>query len=63
MRCSSTFLCNVPFLYLQLPTNLGGGEGKALYIDTEGTFRPERLVQIAERYTYEDAYCVGSLSG
>ena len=28
----------------------GGGEGKALYIDTEGTFRPERLVAIAERY-------------
>ena len=28
----------------------GGGEGKAMYIDTEGTFRPERLVQIAEEY-------------
>jgi DNA repair protein RAD51 len=28
----------------------GGGEGKALYIDTEGTFRPERLHAIAERY-------------
>jgi len=28
----------------------GGGEGKALYIDTEGTFRPERLLAIAERY-------------
>lgn len=29
---------------------VGGGEGKALYVDTEGTFRPERLVAIAERY-------------
>jgi DNA repair protein RAD51 len=28
----------------------GGAEGKALYIDTEGTFRPSRLVQIAERF-------------
>ena len=27
----------------------GGGEGKALYIDAEGTFRPQRLLQIAER--------------
>lgn len=27
-----------------------GGEGKCLYIDTEGTFRPERLLAIAERY-------------
>jgi DNA repair protein RAD51 len=23
---------------------MGGGEGKALYIDSEGTFRPERLL-------------------
>ena len=28
----------------------GGGEGKAMYIDTEGTFRPQRLVAIAERF-------------
>lgn len=25
-------------------------QGKALYIDTEGTFRPDRLVAIAHRY-------------
>ena len=29
---------------------MGGGEGKCLYIDTEGTFRPERLLAIAEKY-------------
>jgi len=29
---------------------MGGGEGKCLYIDTEGTFRPERLLAVAERY-------------
>lgn len=34
----------------QLPVSMGGGEGKALYIDTEGTFRPQRLVEIAQRY-------------
>ncbi|KAJ1418766.1 Rad51/DMC1/RadA [Sesbania bispinosa] len=28
----------------------GGGEGKAMYIDAEGTFRPQRLLQIAERF-------------
>lgn len=28
----------------------GGAEGKCLYIDTEGTFRPERLLAVAERY-------------
>jgi len=29
---------------------MGGGEGKALFIDSEGTFRPERLLSIADRY-------------
>lgn len=29
---------------------MNGGEGKCLYIDTEGTFRPERLLAVAERY-------------
>ncbi len=33
---------------VQLPLEMGGGEGKAVYIDTEGTFRPERIKQIAE---------------
>ena len=33
----------------QLPVENGGGEGKALWIDTEGTFRPERCLQISER--------------
>lgn len=30
---------------------MGGAEGKAMYIDTEGTFRPQKLVAIAERYS------------
>ena len=34
---------------VQLPVDQGGGEGKCLYIDTEGTFRPARLIQVAER--------------
>ncbi len=33
---------------VQLPIEKGGAEGKALIIDTEGTFRPERIRQIAE---------------
>jgi DNA repair protein RadA len=33
---------------VQLPTDQGGLDGGAVYIDTEGTFRPERLAQIAE---------------
>lgn len=33
---------------VQMPKEKGGGEGKAVFIDTEGTFRPERVRQIAE---------------
>lgn len=33
---------------VQLPKNLGGLEGHALIIDTENTFRPERIIQMAQ---------------
>ena len=32
----------------QLPLDKGGASGKAVFIDTEGTFRPARIKQIAE---------------
>lgn len=34
----------------QLPLEQGGANGKAVFIDTEGTFRPERIRQLAARY-------------
>jgi DNA repair protein RAD51 len=49
-RCGKTQLCHTLCVTCQLPVDRGGGESKALYIDTEGTFRPERLKAIAERY-------------
>ena len=32
----------------QLPVEAGGANGKSVYIDTEGTFRPDRIRQISE---------------
>jgi len=49
-RTGKSQLCHTLAVTCQLPIDRGGGEGKCLYIDTEGTFRPERLVSIAERY-------------
>eukprot|EP00966_Prymnesium_polylepis_P190051 4404311-Prymnesium_polylepis.1 len=49
-RTGKTQLCHTLCVTCQLPMEQGGAEGKAMYIDTEGTFRPERLVEIAERY-------------
>ncbi|KAL0208924.1 hypothetical protein P9112_011511 [Eukaryota sp. TZLM1-RC] len=34
----------------QLRRSKGGGAGKCIFIDTEGTFRPERLIPICERF-------------
>ena len=49
-RTGKTQLCHTLCVTCQLPISQGGAEGMALYIDTEGTFRPERLVAVAERY-------------
>jgi len=43
-------MCNTISVTCQLPKEKGGAEGKAMYIDTEGTFRPERILEIAERF-------------
>eukprot|EP00124_Ichthyophonus_hoferi_P005042 Ihof_evm3s650 gene=Ihof_evmTU3s650 len=47
-RTGKSQICHTLAVTCQLPISFGGGEGKCLYIDTEGTFRPERLVPIAE---------------
>lgn len=49
-RTGKTQLCHTLCVSCQLPLDSGGGEGKAMYIDTEGTFRPQRLTAIAERF-------------
>ncbi|XP_055544017.1 DNA repair protein RAD51 homolog A [Wyeomyia smithii] len=49
-RTGKTQLCHTLAVTCQLPVSQNGGEGKCLYIDTEGTFRPERLLAVAERY-------------
>ncbi|KAL6507107.1 recombinase rad51 [Orobanche hederae] len=49
-RSGKTQLCHTLCVTCQLPLDQGGGQGKAIYIDAEGTFRPQRLLQIAERF-------------
>jgi len=45
-----TQLCHQVAVTVQLPPERGGLGRTTLFIDTEGTFRPERIVQIAERF-------------
>ena len=49
-HAGKTQLCHQLCVTCQLPLASGGAEGKALYIDTEGCFRPDRLISIAQRY-------------
>lgn len=49
-RTGKSQLCHTMAVTCQLPIDMGGAEGKCLYIDTEGTFRPERLLAVADRF-------------
>lgn len=47
-RTGKTQLAHQLCVNVQLTREHGGLEGNALYIDTEGTFRPERIIQMAD---------------
>lgn len=44
----NTQICHTLCVTVQTPREQGGLNGGAVYIDTEGTFRPERISEIAE---------------
>jgi len=50
-----TQICHQLCVTVQLPPEKGGLSARAVYIDTEGTFRPERIIQIASRFELEPA--------
>jgi meiotic recombination protein DMC1 len=52
-RCGKTQLSHTLCVTAQMPTDLGGGNGRVAFIDTENTFRPERIVAIAQRFGLE----------
>ncbi len=47
-RTGKTQIAHQLCVNVQLPYEEGGLDGNALYIDTEATFRPERIIQMAE---------------
>ncbi|KAI9273409.1 DNA repair protein RAD51 [Helicostylum pulchrum] len=50
-RTGKSQLCHMLAVTAQLPINMGGGQGKCLFIDSESTFRPSRILSIAERFS------------
>ncbi|GFP86046.1 meiotic recombination protein dmc1 homolog [Phtheirospermum japonicum] len=60
-RSGKTQLAHTLCVSTQLPINMKGGNGKVAYIDTEGTFRPDRIIPIAERlYIVSEYLIIGS---
>nr|BAA89533.1 LIM15/DMC1 homolog [Coprinopsis cinerea] len=49
-RTGKTQLAHTMSVVAQLPPEYGGAAGKVAYIDTEGTFRPDRIRAIADRF-------------
>lgn len=47
-RTGKTQFCHQMCINVQKPKRLKGLEGEAVYIDGEGTFRPERLLEMAK---------------
>ena len=60
-RTGKTQLCHTLCVMSQRPLDQGGAEGRALYVDTEGTFRPQKLVAIAERFEMNPAEVLVSI--
>jgi DNA repair protein RAD51 len=53
-RTGKTQICHTLCVTCQLPISKGGGEGMAMYVDCEGTFRPERLIPVAKRFGLDE---------
>ena len=61
-RTGKTQLAHTLAVTAQLPIQMGGGNGKAIFIDTEGTFIPEKIIKIAERFGVDGQQCLENIS-
>ncbi|KAM0674215.1 recombinase rad51 [Gurleya vavrai] len=61
-RTGKSQICHTLAVTSQLPIENGGASGKCLFIDTEGTFRTERLVSIAARFNLDPETVLNNVS-
>jgi DNA repair protein RadA len=55
-RSGKSQLCHQLCVTIQLPKEMGGLGKKAIYIDSEGTFSPSRIIQMARRLKEENEW-------
>ena len=60
-KSGKTQMCHTLAVTSQLPVGKGGAAGKVIYIDTEGTFRPERILDIAKRFHMNPEVALGNI--
>nr|XP_031858272.1 meiotic recombinase Dmc1 [Kwoniella shandongensis]KAA5525344.1 meiotic recombinase Dmc1 [Kwoniella shandongensis] len=60
-RTGKTQLCHTLCVTAQLPEDQGGASGKVAYIDTEGTFRPDRVRAVADRFGVDSAMALDNV--
>ena len=60
-RCGKTQICHTLAVLCQLNKSQGGGQGKCCYIDTENTFRPDRIETIAKQYNLDPAIVLSNI--
>jgi DNA repair protein RadA len=56
-----TQICLMLSVLAQLPLEQGGLDGKVVYLDTEGTFMPERIFQIANEMELDPHETLGNI--
>ena len=61
-RTGKSQICHMLAVTCQLPIDMGGAEGKCLFIDAEGTFRPERFVAISQRFKLNEKQCLENIA-
>lgn len=61
-RTGKSQLCHQLAVTCQLPLDMNGGEGRCMFLDSEGTFRPERVAAIANRYGLNPEETLGNIA-
>lgn len=61
-RTGKSQLCHTIAVTAQLPVDIGGGEGRVLFVDTEGTFRAQRIVEIARRFGMDPDHALNNIA-
>ena len=60
-RTGKTQLSHTLCVTAQMPRSQGGGQGKVMFIDTENTFRPERIKCIAQRFDLDSEQVLNNI--